>query len=202
MEIEALRVTSHPIEDPAVQSMRKEISELRNALKEMVQAVKTIESGPARRRPGTEFAIIGIDGVTSKESARHLPGAMVAHNSDTHAGTAYWRTIIRHQLNLRAMHPMWRSPRYRERSGLSSSSSSALVSQSPRPEVLIAGVSTMCELDTGVEASLISSSFYNEHLKGHGPLDGNGAGVRVVSVTGSILPIIVDRKSTEVGSSL
>ena len=212
VEIEAQRVSSHPIEDPAVQSMRSEISELRDALKEVVQAVKTIESGPARRRPDTEFC---YNCHRRGHFKRECPSPPMCY------GCKQFGHIRRdcplennHQAptqsqgdapNMEEPQPQGRV-RAVQRQG-ETNLAPQLVSQSPRAEVQIAGVSTMCVLDTGAEASLIPSSFYNEHLKGHVPLDGDGAGVRVVGVTGSILPIIgyirapviVDRKSTQVG---
>lgn len=39
-----------------------------------------------------------------------------------------------------------------------------LVKQSPKAQVNLAGISTMCILDTGAETSLISESFYKDHL--------------------------------------
>ena len=42
----------------------------------------------------------------------------------------------------------------------------SLVKESPKAQIVLAGVPTECILDTGAETSLISASFYRDHLEG------------------------------------
>ena len=67
---------------------------------------------------------------------------------------------------------------------------SKLVQSSPKASVVVAGVQTMCVLDTGAETSLISASFYRENLaEKMGRVKPVGTYLRVFGAGGLEVPI-------------
>ncbi|XP_033116458.1 uncharacterized protein LOC117116505 isoform X2 [Anneissia japonica] len=72
-----------------------------------------------------------------------------------------------------------------------------IVSNSPTAEVLIAGITTGCILDTGAEASLIPLSYYQKYLQpSSGELDSAKDIVRVTGVSGTTIPVVGFLQST------
>eukprot|EP00057_Strongylocentrotus_purpuratus_P010055 XP_011664529.1 PREDICTED: transposon Ty3-I Gag-Pol polyprotein [Strongylocentrotus purpuratus] len=192
-EVETARA-SVTAEDQTIKSMKSEITELKETLKEVVQAMRGMTNNP--RQSSTSFCYnCNKKGHLKREC--NSPTLCYGCKQTGHmrrdcpreVGVRQSPSTPRIQDTTSQEDQMQGNIRSLDAGG--SNKVPSLVSTSPKSVVGIAGVPTGCILDTGAEASLIPVSYYEEQLKEVlGPLDGSGAGIRVVGINESRVPVI------------